>query len=169
MYQGEFVWSSSSETEILTDALIWSSQWLKHVWKESLEKNWQRVIEKLAVFLHKQNNADTAVWRCRGYRWGLCCCSTPCTLAARLNPQPVKSGELALAFSLFKAQLSNPAVREVYSPACSRRQRRVKKTSENGMGGRRMQTGQTGRRKMSFRYELKPVDIMVFPMSLSFS
>lgn len=31
-----------------------------------------------------------------------------------------------------------------------------------------MQTGQTGRKKMSFRYELKPVDIMVFPMSLSF-
>lgn len=81
----------------------------------------------------------------------------------------MKSGELALAFSLFKAQLSNPAVMEVYSLTCSRRRRRVKKTNENGMGGRRMQTGQTGGRKISFRYELKPVDIMVFPVSLSFS
>lgn len=81
----------------------------------------------------------------------------------------MKSGELALAFSLFKRQLSNPAVMEVSGQTCSRRQRRVKKTNENGMGGRLMQTGQIGGRKMSFRYELKPVDIMVFPMSLSVS
>lgn len=79
----------------------------------------------------------------------------------------MKSGELALAFSLFKSQLSNPAVMEVYGLTCSRRWRRVKKTSENGMGGRTVQTGQTDGRKISFRHELKPMDKMVFPMSLS--
>lgn len=41
LYQDEFVWSGSSETGILIDALIWSSQWLKHVWREFLEKNRQ--------------------------------------------------------------------------------------------------------------------------------
>lgn len=34
------------------------------------------------------------------------------TLAARLNPQPAELGEMVLAFSLFKAQLSNPGVME---------------------------------------------------------
>lgn len=43
----------------------------------------------------------------------------------------------------------------------------MKKTSENGMGGRTVQTGQTDGRKISFRHELKPMDKMVFPMSLS--
>jgi len=80
----------------------------------------------------------------------------------------MKSGELALAFSLFKAQLSNPGVTEVCSLSCSRRGRRVKKRNENGMQGRRMQKGQAGR-TVSFRYQLKPGNMMMFPMSRSFS
>lgn len=83
----------------------------------------------------------------------------------------MKSGELALAFSLFKAQLSNPGVTEVCSPTCSRRGRgrRVKKRNESGMRGKRMQKEQAGGRTVSFRYKLKPVEMVMFPTSLSFS
>ncbi|EOA97907.1 hypothetical protein Anapl_15265 [Anas platyrhynchos] len=63
---------------------------------------------------------------------------------ARLNPQPAKLGELALALSLFKAQLSNPGVTEVCSLTCSRRGRgRMSKRNENGVQGRAMHKGQS--------------------------
>lgn len=92
------------------------------------------------------------------------CCSTPCTLAARLNPQPAKLGELALALSLFKAQLSNPGVTEVCSLTYSRRGRgRMSKRNENRMQGRAMQKGQSVKQTVSFRYKLNPVEIMMFP------
>lgn len=162
LYQDEFVWSSSREAGIFIDGLLWSSQRLKHVWEESLEKKnmvflWGAV-EKLAVFLERQK-VNRAEQKCKGHRIGLCCCSTPCTLAARLNTQPVKSSELVLAFSLFKTQFSNPGVTEMCDLTCWRRGGRVKKRNESGMQRRRMQKGQAGGRTVSFRYKPKPVKV----------